>query len=278
MRPAFSSESEERVSRYFERFVDRSGSQLRHVLTHPRNTVALLRTIRALPAVEVRLPGGPQADAIRAQLGRAWLRRGALAGATSVLGLPERAEDYARGSSGSRYTLRKRSRAASELGVLVERVDDAEARRALCAVADAYERVNPRAASRNEAADNSDMMTHRFWFVARVDGRPVVLAVLPAEGEWAAMRYFRTLEESEVATLARYLLMREIVTALVAHGVRAVVVGLGPHRMGNGVRQFQRMMGFRIVRLRVVRASPREVRRGTLLAAAVRPRWSARRS
>ena len=251
VRPAFSSDREEFVSRYFEDFAGRSESQLKYVLRHPVATAATLRAIRDLPELRIQLSAGGQGAAIREQLDLARLRRNVLAGATSVLGLPERAEDYSRGSSGSTYAIRKRGKVAQDLGVRIEPVDTAEQRLHLCGVADAYERVNPREASRNERADNSDMLDHRYWFVAQVDDRPVGLAVLPADGQWAAMRYFRTLEVSDVATLARYLMMQEVVSTLVGNGVRMVVVGLGPHRMNNGVRQFQRMMGFRVVRLRV---------------------------
>lgn len=248
---------EQAVSDYFARFVERRGSQLGFVLAHPVQTAALLAAVRALPLRQARLTPGPQGSRIRGQLETAWLRRHLLASATTVLDLPADPGQYLRGSSRSKYTLRKRSRSAFELGVRVERVDAADARVRLRLLADAYERVNPRPAYRIEQPDNEDMLACRYWFVATLGERPLMLAVLPAEGEWAAMRYFRTLEASEHATLARYLVMAEIVSALTADGVRHIVAGMGPHRLPNGMRQFQRMMGFRIVRLVVsVRRAP----------------------
>ena len=81
-----------------------------------------------------------------------------------------------------------------------------------------------------------------------------MLAVIPCSGEWAVLRYFRTLAPGQASSDARYLMTEAVAETLGGLGVRHLVDSARPHWLPNGLRHFQRMVGFRLVRLRGIRA------------------------
>jgi hypothetical protein len=64
--------------------------------------------------------------------------------------------------------------------------------------------------------------------------------------------YFRTLGIGKEQSNARYLMTEVLVEHLVERGVRYLLDG-GSLALPNGIRHFQRMVGFRVCRIRVAR-------------------------
>jgi hypothetical protein len=77
-----------------------------------------------------------------------------------------------------------------------------------------------------------------------------MLSVTPNDGEWAQLRYFRTLGSGPEHSDSRYLMTQVLVAALSERGVRRLVDGVHPADLPNGLRHFQRMVGFRLARVR----------------------------
>jgi hypothetical protein len=69
--------------------------------------------------------------------------------------------------------------------------------------------------------------------------------VVAADGQFAVLRYFRTLGDSEQHSLSRYAAHQAIVEALAAQGVHWLMDTNPPAAQTNGVRLFQRIVGFR---------------------------------
>ena len=83
------------------------------------------------------------------------------------------------------------------------------------------------------------------------DGDPLLLSVTPTDGEWALLRWFRTLGQGDEYSNSRCLMSPAVVEALSVRGVRCLIDTTPPRRLPSGLRHFQRMVGFRIVRARV---------------------------
>jgi hypothetical protein len=125
------------------------------------------------------------------------------------------------------------------------------------------ERTHPDATYRTRDPGNDDLLDYQLWLVARAaDGRPLLLSVTPVDGELAMLRYFRTLGWGEEQSQARYLMTEILVERLVSLGVRYLVDGSNLFWLPDGLRHFQKMMGFHIVRIRVAR--PRRGSGGTV--------------
>ena len=123
-------------------------------------------------------------------------------------------------------------------------------RKRLLLLAEAWERDRPS----EDASDvsNVGLERHRLWLAAfSADETPIHLAVIPIDGEWAALRYFRNIGEGAEQSVTRYLMMQALVEELSARRVRYLVDAIAPARLPNGVRHFQRMVGFRIFRVEV---------------------------
>jgi hypothetical protein len=181
--------------------------------------------------------------------------RRAMLGVSAVLETPTRPGTYEEGRS--RATVRRKIRAAEKQGVTVRAVRMAD-RANLLALADYHERANERDEYRNASPDNDDLLEYDLWLAAYdAYDQPIMLAVIPCAGEWAVLRYFRTLTAGQASSDARYLMAREVAEALAARGVRALVDTARPHWLPNGLRHFQRMIGFRLVRIPTVRITGR---------------------
>ena len=170
--------------------------------------------------------------------------------ARSVLELPEPGTPYNEGRS--KATQRRKAREANRLGVTWRAIDDDAERESLLAVANEFERLNPRKEYRTHDPDNRDLLDIDLWLAAFHEGEPILLAVIPFDGEFATLRYFRTLVHTEASSASRYLMTEVLADHLVDSGVRYLVDRTNPLRTSRGVFHFARMVGFRIKRVRVV--------------------------
>lgn len=238
------------LSEYVAAYAGREGSAGGFVLRRPAATARAGLDLLRLPRIDVALDDTVEGRAIRTGIVRSGVNYRLLLGLASVLVLPQHAEEYSLGAS--KQTLRRKARAAVRAGVTWKPVEDLQERERLRELADLQERVNPRPAYRVLHPDNRDLLDHRLWLVAYdVERRPILLSVTPVDGESAILRYFRTLVDSEVASATRYLMTQVLAETLVGQGVRYLFDNGGPLMLPNGLRHFQRMMGYRLMRVHV---------------------------
>lgn len=236
---------DEDVAAFWNRVGDAGSGRLRFALRHPAATANGLREIRRLPRLRYEPGTGPGAHALLATLRRRRLTRHdfALFGA-AVLAVPP---DPATLLVGRRQqTMRRMLRKAEQAGLCCRAVQPHE-RAALLKRANAMERQHRLDSYRVDEPDNDDLLEHPLWRVCELHGRPVLLSVTPVDGTWSCLRYFRTLGASEHHTLARWLSTYDLVEQLSARGVRHLLDTEAPAVQTNGVRHFQRMLGFRYV-------------------------------
>ena len=251
-------EREAAVSSYFEQYVDSGSHRWRHVLRHPVQSVRALNHLMRLPELTAELTTSPDGEAIWEGLvrGERPIVHTPVHGLVSVLVLPDRPEDYSLGRQ--RQTLRRKCRAAEKLGVRWAAVGEGPERERLADLANTRDRTHPRDEFRNLDGDNRLLMVHPLWLAAFADdGRPLLVSVTPTDGQWAILQYFRTLEDSQEASDARYLMTRVLAEELIRRRVRYLADNSSPMGIQNGLRHFQRMLGFRIFRVKRRRMSPR---------------------
>lgn len=235
----------------FTAYVSAGTTLPRYVARHPVVTIRAIRALGALPVLDADLPDTEEAAALRLQLLRHAHSRRIMLGVSAVLAVPSEPGAYSEGRE--RATVRRKVRAAQKQGVTVRLVRDDE-REHLLALANRHELTNERPDYRIEQPDNDDLLDYALWLVALDgDGAPIMLSVTPTAGEWGVLRYSRTLVQGQASSDARYLMAREVVEALRVQGVRHLVDSSRPHWLPNGLRHFQRMVGFRLVRVRRVR-------------------------
>lgn len=240
---------EESLSRFFADHVQQGGSTAQ-LIRHPRRVLRAARAIHGLPVVPTRTGSGPDGVAIRAMLTRP-LRLRVLRGLNAVLAVPASREEYLTGRP--KHGLRQNIRTGEKRGMTTRTVDDPAERAALLEVLNAYERVNPVLEFRNEAPENDDMLDLRLWVLTESeDGRPLLLAVAAVDGPVAALRYYRTLADDDDTSVARYFTMPFLVDRLRELGTTHLAETALPQLLPNGLRQFQRKVGFRLIRLRLV--------------------------
>lgn len=234
---------------FWTRYVDASSSRWRYVAGHPRDCVRAVRAVRRLAVVGTgRLPGHEGrmvADAVRAPafLGVPIGRLG-----MAVLDVPTDAASYLLGPS--RATVRRKVRAAAKDGTAFRPVRDPAERRALRLLADGFEQAHRDDRYRVEDPDNADLEDVDLWLVGESpEGVPLLLVVVPVAGSTAVLRYFRTLGAGPAHSNARYLGTAELVEELARRGVRHLVDPMPPGELTNGLRHFQRMVGFRYRRV-----------------------------
>ena len=219
-----------------------------------RSTVRAVTDIRALPRLEARLSSTREGQAIERSLKRRGLLKAfslATAGCC-VLTIPAIASDYSVGSS--KQTLRRKTRAAQKAGTACRTIDDPAEQRLLVEQLDRAIAAKSRSAYRDVRADHSHLVESDPWTVAfSKDGYPLVIAVTPRDGQWSILQAFISLGETPEHSDARYLLTQAVVERLSHAGVRYLVDTHSPSELTNGLRHFQRMLGFRIARVRVVR-------------------------
>lgn len=226
---------------------------LQAVLRHPLRSISIWRAIAQLRGLSCTLEGHEQGF-FRVVLHRPapWPIRDLLA-LRSVLSIPGAQGSYEQGSG--RQTLRRKMRVAERAGVVVEEVRDLEARRHLLDLTIEREKAHPNATYRNAEPELTHLLDVDLWLLARTsDGRPLLLAVTPVTHAWGLLSYFRTLEDGDVASAARYLTTAHLVEHLRRRGVRHLLDPASPFRLPSGLRHFQRMLGYRLARVRISRS------------------------
>jgi hypothetical protein len=218
---------------------------------HPRRLAWLGRIVllvRRVPFVELRLGVNEEGRLIRKHIERRSLGlRTVLHEAASVLEIPPEPGLYQQGSK--RQTLRRMCRKAAARGITCRSVETLEERQRLVELAIAFEQCHPDLRYRREYQNTSQLKDASLCVAAyAANGRALVVSVNPIAGETAALRFFRTLESSEDATLARYLLTAFLVDELAGAGVRNLVDVTHPIFIGSGLQHFANMVGFSIKR------------------------------
>ncbi|GAB3249006.1 hypothetical protein [Nocardioides dilutus] len=223
----------------------------RYLLRHPLRLWGAVRATLRLPVVEARPSDIPGGRAIRATLdARGPLRVPARLLGSAMLAVPDDPRDHVTGRRAQ--TLRRKIRAAERAGVTCRSVTDADERLRLLALANRAEQNHPDDTHRVATPDNDDLLDHDLWLVAvDGDGEPLLLSVTPVDGELATLRYFRTLGRSTVHSDSRYLMTHALVAELSRRGVRWLIDTEPPGAQKNGLRHFQRMVGFRYGRVRL---------------------------
>lgn len=220
-----------------------------HLVRHPVRSAAMVVGALRLPVVRAELSRTVQGRVLHRALTRR-LAPGLRFGASgvAVLGVPVDVADYSAGAD--KQTLRRKVRAAGKRGITHRPVTDPAERRALLQLADEAERAHRDPTYRNADPDIADLLDYDLWMVAEDRaGVPVLLAVIPIDGEWSMLRYFRTIGSGPDQSDARYLMTAELVAALSARGVRHLLDTTHPLDLSNGLRHFQRMVGFRLTRV-----------------------------
>lgn len=214
---------------------------------HPVLSFQTIRAIRRLPVLQPRIAASSGPSIVSRLLNDQPRGRMLTLGAAAVLVTPDTPGTYLDGAG--RATVRRKVRAAKKNDVSVRRVEDHE-REGLLDLANAHEQNNERAVYRVEQPSNDDLLEYDLWLAAFQGDRPIMVSVTPYAGEWAVLRYFRTLEPSPAASDARYLMTDALAEELARRGVRYLVDTARPHWLPNGLRHFQRMVGFRLMRVR----------------------------
>jgi hypothetical protein len=233
------------------------GLRMRRYLPHDLwMTLQAVRDILSLPEIEACLSGNSDGQLIKQALERPVLARWSLARTGAcVLPIPSIPEEYALGSS--KQTLRRKSRSAEKAGVICRSILDLAEQRRLIALLDKALMLKSDPRYRSDNPDHSFLVGIGLWSVAYgPNGEPLVIAVIPREGAWALLRLFISLGETPRHSNARYLLNQFVVKQLSQQGIQYLVDAVSPAELTNGLRHFQRMLGFRITRVKVLRGKP----------------------
>ena len=244
-------DSERRLAAYWDGYVDAGRRGARHVLSHRRESWHAWQAARRLPVLVASPSDSPGGRAVRSVLASraSYGVPGRLLG-TAVLEVPSEPEDYLVGRSAQ--TLRRKIRSAQRRGLTVRRIEDPAERRELVDVANTAERSHVHPSYRVPAPDNDDLLQHDVWLTVQdPEGTPLLLAVTPHDDEFATLRYFRTLGSGDAHSDARYLASSGLVGELATRGVRYLLDTATPPEQTNGLRHFQRMVGFRYARVRL---------------------------
>lgn len=234
-----------------EEFVRAAMPAHRWLLRHPRRAVAAVRAMRALPELVAAPSSTVEGQAICTALSRSGALRSVAHRMTTVLALPKDVGEYT--AAPGRQTLRRKMRLAERRGITWMAVTDVMQRRRLLEIADERERQHPEPQYRKASPDNRGMLPLGLWLVAYAnDGRPLMLAVAPIDGRWAALRYFRTLESSDDASVARYLMSAVLIEQVAARGAAYLVDPESPLKLPEGLRHFQKMLGYSLVQVRLL--------------------------
>jgi len=250
--PPKKTDDEAKVSRYFKDYSDSGKSKPAYMLGRLDRSLAALISLCRLRCLRMTPSSGREGLAIRAALlrhSRFWRITGF---AAAVILLPDEPGQYSLGAA--KQTLRRKTRQAQKLGVRWAEVNDPDERQELLRFADECERAHPDETYRKANPDNGELPSIRLWLVAyAADDRPLLLSVTPVDGEFATLRYFRTLGSGDAQTNARYLMTDVLAERLVSLGVRYLVDTTNLFWLTNGLRHFQQMVGFSVVRIRVGR-------------------------
>jgi len=249
--------AERQFADFWTAYVDSGHRGVGFLVRHPLRLTRMVRGMSNLPVVEVAPSDTDEGRAVRDVLVRPGpLRMPSRWFGTAVLEVPQDPDAYLMGRRAQ--TLRRKIRSAQKLGVRCELVTDPAERVALVERAEDSERRHANPLYRSPAPDNKHLLRHHLWIKA-VDetGDVLLLAVAPVDGRFATLRYFRTLGASPAHTDSRYLATYALVRELSQRGVTHLLDTEPPGAQTNGLRHFQRMLGFRYVRMQLRRGSER---------------------
>lgn len=240
------------ISRFWEQ-ANASGQKIPFFLArHPRLAAQAIRHALRLSRLDTFLSDGPEGRLIARCLRRiciAKVFRLADTGAC-ILDIPDQPGAFSLGSS--KQTLRRKIRSAQKAGTSCRFVTDEAEQACLAGQLDAAFKVKSDLRYREQDSDHSHAIGVGLWTVADgADGKPLVVAVTPRDGEWAMLQIFVSLGETPEHSDARYLLTEAVVERLVGEGVRHLVDTRSPAELPNGLRHFQKMLGFHIARIRL---------------------------
>lgn len=245
--------SEARLSAWYARFSESEARLRQFVLSDPVAAARAVRDTLALPREQANPSTSPEGEVLRAALTR---RAGGLLPVARVgaclVRVPDDPSEYSAGAH--RQTLRRKVRAAQKAGVRTRLVTDPDERRRLVDRLDEAWRTKSDERYRRDTS-SEHLLGASLWMVA-VDqhDEPLVLAVTPVDGPWSLLQCFVSLGESRAHSDARYLLTQALVEQLSALGVSCLVDTRAAVELTSGLRQFQRIVGFRIARIRVLGA------------------------
>ena len=251
-------EPEAVMSGYFRDFLDSGRQRHVYVLMHPVRSLRTLTTLYRLPCLHLCPPSpGSEGAIIWEILPQHSMRLPGIGFVMSALRLPPEPGQYSLGAS--KQTLRRKIRKAERAGIYWTEIQDTQDRLELLKLADDRERTHPDEKYQNHNPDNSDLLSYGLWLAAySAEGRPLLLSVTPVDGDFAYLRYFRTLGDGEEESNARYLMTDVLAENLVSRRVRYLLDCASPAWQYEGLRHFQRMIGYEIVRIRFGRPSRRE--------------------
>jgi hypothetical protein len=244
-----SATTEPALSDFWAGYVEHGQRAVVHILRHPVATAAAMAGMVRLPHMCAELPDTHEGRVLHRTLTRPGLLRTPF-GRTGIamVEVPADPDEYSLGAH--RQTLRRKVRSAAKQGVTWRPVDDPEERVRLLTVANRMETEHDDETYRNERPDNRDLLDLELWLVAEgTDGSPLLLSVTATAGQWAQLRYFRRLGNSPLHSDTRYLMTQALVETLARRGVRHLFEGTHPAELPNGLRHFQRMVGFRLSRV-----------------------------
>lgn len=238
------------MSSYVTEYACRTGRALPFVLRSGRRYLQARRAVRQLPVVQAAPSRTAEGAAVRRGLAMTPVSKLAFGPLRGVVQLSADPADYLAGSA--RATVRRKVRAAERAGIGWRLVVSYDEKMRLLDAANRYERHNERPEYRNAQPQNDDLLDMSLWLTAtNRAGKDIMLVVLPVDRAWATLRYYRTLEATDDASLARYAMMPVVAEALVARGVRFLADTADPKWLPPGLRHFQRMVGFRLVRVQI---------------------------
>ena len=251
-------EPEAVISEYFQDYLDSGHQRHVYVLMHPVRSLSTLTTLHRLPCLQLGRPApGSEGALIWEILPQHSMRLPGVGFVMSALRLPHEPGQYSLGAS--KQTLRRKIRKAERAGIYWTEVQDTQERLELLKLADDRERTHPDEKYQNHNPDNSDLLSYGLWLAAySAEGRPLLLSVTPVDGDYAYLRYFRTLGDGEQESNARYLMTDALAEHLVSRRVRYLLDCASPAWQYEGLRHFQRMIGYDICRIRFGPSSRRE--------------------
>lgn len=224
------------------------------LVLHPRLTARVFKHAFHLPRLDASLSDSPEGQLISRSLRRICIARVLRLADTGacILDIPDEAGAFSLGSK--KQTLRRKVRAAEKAGITCCPVTEKAEQSSLARQLDAAYKVKSDLRYREYHSDHSRFVGVGLWTVAYgPQGEPLVVAVTPRDGEWALLQIFVSLGETCNHSDARYLLTQKIVDRLHEEGVRHLVDTSSPAELSNGLRHFQKMLGFHIARIRLRR-------------------------
>jgi hypothetical protein len=246
---------EAELSRFCHDYVAAGMPGFVYLFRHPGRSLSAFAAISRMPCLRAGLSDGVEGAAIRVELSRGSVVRRTIFPLMAVLRLPPDPGQYELGAS--KQTLRRKIRRAQRLGVGWARVAEPEERQKLLQLAAEWERIHPDKYPRTPQIDHGCLLGYELWLAAySAEGRPLLLSVTPVDGEWALLHYFRTLTTGEEASNARYLMTQVLVKDLIRLGARYLIDPASPLGLTNGLRHYQRMLGFRLVRFHLLPRRP----------------------